>query len=119
MSNPTVDDLEEQPELNAELATEAALDARHAHPSDGQYALIALALAALTAVEVGIYYLRSAHLTIAVLLVLMVIKFSVVVGFFMHLRFDSKVLRRLFIGGLTLAVSVYTILLFMFGIFHV
>jgi len=119
MSNPTVDDLEEEPGLNAELASEAALDSRHAHPSDAQYGLIALALATLTAIEVAIYYLRSDHLTIAVLLVLMVIKFSVVVGFFMHLRFDSKVLRRLFIGGLTLAVTVYTIFLFMFGIFHV
>jgi cytochrome c oxidase subunit 4 len=84
-----------------------------------QYGLIALALAALTAIEVGVYYLRSDSLTIVVLLILMAIKFAVVVGFFMHLRFDSKVLRRLFVGGLVLAVSVYTILLFMLGIFHV
>ena len=119
MSNPTVDELEDEPELNAELAAEAALDARHAHPSDFQYGLIALALAALTAIEVGIYYLHSDHLTIVVLLILMVIKFSVVVGFFMHLRFDSPVLRRLFVGGLILAVSVYSIFLFMLGIFHV
>ncbi|HEY2428738.1 MAG TPA: cytochrome C oxidase subunit IV family protein, partial [Acidimicrobiales bacterium] len=90
-----------------------------AHPSDVQYGLIALALAALTAIEVGVYYLRSDSLTIVVLLILMAIKFAVVVGFFMHLRFDSKVLRRLFVGGLVLAVSVYTILLFMLGIFHV
>jgi cytochrome c oxidase subunit IV len=119
MSNPIVDELAEHPEANAELATEAALDSRHAHPSDAQYILIALGLAFLTAVEVAVYYLHSDSATIGVLLVLMVLKFAVVVGFFMHLRFDSRVLRRLFLGGLTLAVSVYTIVLFAFGIFHV
>ena len=119
MPTPSVDELDENPELNAELGAEAALEARHAHPSDGQYMLVALALGALTLMEVGIYYLHSNHATIAVLVVLMVLKFSMVVGFFMHLRFDSPVLRRLFVGGLTLAVGVYTILLFMFGIYHV
>jgi cytochrome c oxidase subunit 4 len=111
--------VEEDPELNTELATEEALETRSHHPSDGQYALIALALAVMTAIEVGIYYLHSDHLTIVVLLILMVIKFSVVVGFFMHLRFDSPVLRRLFLMGLILAVTVYSIVLFILGIFHV
>jgi hypothetical protein len=48
----------------------------------------------------------------------MALKFSIVVAFFMHLRFDSPVLRRLFLGGLGLAVTVYLILLLMFGILH-
>ena len=48
----------------------------------------------------------------------MALKFSIVVGFFMHLRFDSPVLRRLFVGGLCLAVTIYVIIFFMFGIFH-
>jgi cytochrome c oxidase subunit 4 len=106
-------------ESDAELATDAALESRHHHPSDLEYILIALALAVMTAVEVGIYYLHSDSLTIVVLLMLMALKFSIVVGFFMHLRFDSPVLRRLFIGGLMLAGTVYTIVLFIFGIYHV
>lgn len=101
------------------LASEAARESRSHHPPDGEYILIALALAVLTAIEVGIYYLHSDSATIVVLLLLMVLKFSIVVGFFMHLRFDSPVLRRLFVGGLLLAVSVYTIILFIFGIYHV
>jgi cytochrome c oxidase subunit IV len=53
-----------------------------------------------------------------VLLVLMACKFAIVVGYFMHLRFDSPLLRRLFVGGLITAVTVYTIALLMFGVFH-
>jgi cytochrome c oxidase subunit IV len=106
-------------ESDAELATDAALESRHAHPSDLQYIGIAALLAVLTAIEVGIYYLHSDSATIVVLLILMTVKFSVVVGFFMHLRFDSPVLRRLFVGGLVLALFVYTITLFILGIYHV
>jgi cytochrome c oxidase subunit 4 len=97
----------------------AAETHQHAHPGDGTYILIALALVVLTAVEVGIYYLKSSTLNSVVLLCLMALKFSVVVGFFMHLRFDSPALRRLFIGGLMLAVTVYVIILFIFGILSV
>ena len=92
---------------------------QRAHPGDAQYILIALALAVLTAIEVGIYYLKGSTLNTAVLLALMALKFSMVVGFFMHLRFDSPILRRLFVGGLTLAATIYIIVLFTFGVFHV
>lgn len=109
----------DDPGLDAELAVEAAETSRHAHPSDLQYIGIAFGLAVLTAIEVGVYYLQSSKAVIVVLLVLMAIKFAIVVGFFMHLKFDSVVLRRLFLGGLALACSVYTIILFAFGIFHV
>jgi cytochrome c oxidase subunit IV len=112
---PTAEPIED----DAELASEAALESRSHHPSDLQYIGIAGALAVLTAIEVGIYYLKSDPATIVVLIILMALKFSIVVGFFMHLRFDSPVLRRLFTGGLMLAVTIYTITLFIFGIFHV
>ena|ERR1700730_5760499 len=118
MSEPTTEHLEANPELDAELAAEEALESRHAHPSDSVYVLIAVALAALTAIEVGLYYLKASTQTALTLLVLMALKFSIVVAFFMHLRFDSPVLRRLFIIGLSLAVTVYVLLLLMFGILH-
>ena len=91
----------------------------HAHPSDSVYIVVALVLAALTALEVGIYYLKGGTVNTAALLVLMVAKFAIVVLFFMHLRFDSKIFRRLFVMGLALAGGIYTIVLFTFGIFHV
>jgi cytochrome c oxidase subunit 4 len=45
------------------------------------------------------------------LLILMVIKFALIVGFFMHLRFDSALLRRTFSFGLALGLAVYLITL--------
>jgi cytochrome c oxidase subunit IV len=115
MSEPTT---AAAPESDTELAVEAALEARHAHPPDSVYVLIAFGLAVLTAIEVGLYYLKASTQTAVVLLMLMALKFSIVVAFFMHLRFDSPVLRRLFTGGLGLAVTVYVIILLMFGILH-
>jgi cytochrome c oxidase subunit 4 len=105
-------------EEDAELAVEAALESRHAHPSDLTYVGIAIILAVFTAIEVGIYYLHPSTWTALSLLLFMTLKFGVVVAYFMHLRFDSPIFRRLFIGGLTLAVVVYTIVLFMFGFYH-
>ena len=85
------------------------------HPSDGRYWIIAVILGAVTAVEV---YLSYAHwlgnAAAPLLLIGMVVKFFLVASFFMHLKFDSKVLRRLLISGLFLAVGCYCGVLFMF-----
>ena len=93
----------------------------HAHPSDGQYIVIALILAAITAAEVATYYIdffneHFAFLLIA-LLPMMIVKFGIVAAFFMHLRFDNPLLRRIFAGGLLLAVAVYMIALTTFHVF--
>jgi len=106
-------------ETEAELEVDEALETRQHHPSDLQYIGIAAVLAVLTATEVGVYYLKANHATIVVLLILMVLKFTMVVAFFMHLRFDSPILRRLFVTGLVLAVVIYSSLLFILGIYHV
>ena len=44
---------------------------------------------------------------ITLLLVLMAIKFVVVAANFMHLKFDDKLLTRIFYSGLFLAVVVF------------
>ena len=90
----------------------------HAHPSEWRYIQIALALAIVTAAEVTVYYLSLAKLTmVIVLLAMAVVKFSLVAAFFMHLRFDSRLFRRVFITGIALAITVYTIVLLSFGVF--
>ena len=48
--------------------------------------------------------------------VLAVLKFVIVVLYFMHLKFDSPMFRRFFVTGIVLAISVYTIVL---ATFHV
>jgi cytochrome c oxidase subunit 4 len=90
------------------------------HPSEGQYVLIAGILAVLTGIEVALSYLKvggSQGITNGTLLVLAAIKFTMVAAFFMHLRFDKPILRRLFVTGLVLAILVYVAYLSTLGVF--
>ena len=48
---------------------------------------------------------------------MMVIKFAIVAGYFMHLKFDSSLFTRLFVSGLLLAIFVYTAALATFHFF--
>jgi cytochrome c oxidase subunit 4 len=80
----------------------------HEHPSDGKYIQIAVILGLITAVEIAIpYFTEVSGLWLALMLALMIAKFAIVVAWFMHLKFDSSLFRRLFVGGLVLAVLVY------------
>jgi cytochrome c oxidase subunit 4 len=90
-----------------------------AHPTDAQYMKIALVLAAITAVEVGIYYVKAQlGLVFAPILISMAaVKFFLVGAFFMHLRFDNRVLRRFFVTGIVLAIIIYVIVFLLLGVF--
>ena len=89
----------------------------HGHPSDLQYIVVALILAVVTGIEVAVYYVTSLKdALVPILLVLSLIKFVMVVLWFMHLRFDSRIFRRLFVTGLILAIAVYLIVLTTFDV---
>jgi cytochrome c oxidase subunit 4 len=77
------------------------------HPSDWFYIRIFLALVILTALEVSTYYIDFGPLFLPMLLIVMTIKFAMVILYFMHLKFDDKLLSRLFYAGLFLAIAVY------------
>jgi cytochrome c oxidase subunit 4 len=102
------------PELEAAPGHDPLLHAGagHAHPSPVKYVGIAILLAIITALEVALYYINMpAGLLVAFLMVLAFLKFTMVVAFFMHLKFDSPMLRRVFITGIILAGVVYTVAL--------
>jgi cytochrome c oxidase subunit 4 len=84
----------------------------HDHPSDLKYIKIALILAALTLIEVLTYTfdMKGAAL-MAVIFPLMIIKFAIVAGYFMHLKFDSKIFTVMFVSGLAFALAMYLLLL--------
>jgi cytochrome c oxidase subunit IV len=86
---------------------------QHAHPSDRNYIVVAVLLAAITALEVGTYFLEdpSTTLLVVALFPLMIAKFAVVCGWFMHLRYDNPLFKRVFVFGLSLAIGVYIIVL--------
>jgi cytochrome c oxidase subunit IV len=90
---------------------------KHEHPSDIQYVYVALFLATVTAAEVAVYYVKALEgLLVPILVVMASVKFSVVVLWFMHLRFDSRLFRRLFVAGGVLALFCFTIVLSTFHI---
>lgn len=81
--------------------------------SDKLYVLIALFLAVMTAIEVAVSYAETTLGKVAVplLLTLMVIKFFSVAWYFMHLKNDPKMARRVFAFGLSVAVIIFTVML--------
>jgi heme/copper-type cytochrome/quinol oxidase subunit 4 len=93
------------------------------HPTPRQYVQIAVVLALITLLEVLAFYVQRGDLgftisraaLILLLIVMMAIKFTLVVLWYMHLRFDSPYYRRFFLAGLLLALSVFLAVLLMFG----
>lgn len=105
-------------ERAAEHHPPATVTRERAHPGPAEYVKVAIVLAAVTAIEVVLFYLDMPDAAlIGGLLVLSLVKFSLVVLWFMHLRFDSLLFRRLFIAGISLALAVYTIVLISLGVF--
>lgn len=87
----------------------------HTHgPTNRTYITIFLILLAITVLEVSTYFwdkwfgrTDTSVVAYPLLLVLMVIKFGLIASVFMHLRFDSKMLSRIFYFGIVIAVVVY------------
>lgn len=96
--------------------TETSLEEHaHDHPSEFQYVKIAIFLGIVTALEVVVVYIDSlTDLIVPILSAMMIVKFVAVAGYFMHLKFDSKIFRRFFILGIILAMAIYGVVLWTF-----
>ena len=83
------------------------------HPSPKQYVQIAIVLAVLTAIEVALYYTEDivGVFTDPLLIFLAIGKYVNVVGWFMHLRFENKMVNRFFAGGMILALFLFAIVM--------
>ena len=83
------------------------------HPGVTEYVEIAVILAVVTGAEVALFFAGRAgvatQITVPTLLFFTAMKFALVVMWFMHLRFDNRLFRQLFIAGLVLAVIVYAV----------
>lgn len=89
---------------------------RSHHPGDAEYIRIGLLLAAITAFEVALFYIDVERaLLIGVLVVASAAKFIIVVSFFMHLKFDSRLFTIAFVTGFFLAFAVFTVVLATLG----
>ena len=87
------------------------------HASPGLYWAIGGVLTVITAVEVALFYIPAmAPVLVPLLLVLSATKFSLVVMFFMHLRFDSRIFSGVFLAGLVLASFMTVALIILFKV---
>jgi cytochrome c oxidase subunit IV len=88
----------------------------HAHPGARTYVLVGVVLAVITLAEVFFYTQESVRVfLVPLLLVLSASKFALVVGFYMHLKFDHPLFFGVFGFGLLVAASIITALIFLFG----
>ena len=90
------------------------------HPTFKQYVAIAIFLFAITIIEFLIIVpedFRGKGWTIAPLAILSAIKFAAVIFFYMHLKFDNRLLTWIFLGGLALGFAVVFALVGLFGAF--
>ena len=112
--------MQQRVELNE---TEAYAARRHRgrtvrHPSPKEYVRIAIVLAVVTGGEVGIYYTKvSRGILIPLLFAFAAVKFTLVVLWFMHLRFDSRTYARFFLLGLAGAITLFIVVLLTFRAF--
>lgn len=94
--------------MSSITANDHAHDDNHGHPSLEAYVRIAIILAIITAVEVAIYYIPAfADVLVPLLIVLSAIKFVTVVGYFMHLKFDDKMLTFIFTAALIASMVIF------------
>lgn len=84
------------------------------HPSPFKYAMIAVILVVITAVEVATSYLEGSvndHIIIGLLVFFAIVKFTTVASWYMHLKTDRPLFRYMFILGITAAIVLYAVVL--------
>jgi cytochrome c oxidase subunit IV len=107
------------------MAVESPHSAAASHAGGGGHATVrtyvnvAIVLAVITAIEVATLYVPGIPhaLLVISLLAMSAVKFFLVVGFFMHLRYDHPIMRSLFIGPLIIAIAIILALMALFSAF--
>jgi cytochrome c oxidase subunit IV len=85
------------------------------HPGPTVYILVAVVLVVLTAMEIGVFYAPFLQAwLVPLLIILAILKFILVAGFYMHLRYDNSVFTTLFAFPLLLAVMICGSLMLLF-----
>jgi cytochrome c oxidase subunit 4 len=93
-------------------------EVEHVHPTWSTYWKVALILTLITVAEVWAYYIPSfvaGRGFVPTLLILSALKFTIVVMFYMHLKYDHRLFRVLFTGPLLVASLTLLGLMFLFG----
>jgi cytochrome c oxidase subunit 4 len=85
------------------------------HPGPALYIKIGITLAVLTALEVAVFYFDFPQVVMTLILLgLSAAKFVLVVGYFMHLKFDDSRFMWLFVAPLIVMAAIGIALLALF-----
>ena len=106
------------PAPHADHAADAHAGIEHAHPTWKTYFLVGFILTFITVVEVSAYYIKpweESRWYVPSMLIMSGAKFIIVVMFYMHLKYDHKLFRSLFVGPLIIAMLTIIALMFLFG----
>lgn len=83
------------------------MNAKAAHPTARTFWKVGAILAVITALEFGILYVEALRpLMVTILFALSIVKFAMVAAYFMHLKFDGRVLSAIFAVGVVLATLI-------------
>lgn len=86
-----------------------------AHPGPVLYVIVAAFLVMLTAMELTVFYVHALKpVLVPVLLILSAAKFALVAMFYMHLRYESRILTGVFAFFLVIALTLVVALLMLF-----
>ncbi|MCH7478356.1 MAG: cytochrome C oxidase subunit IV family protein [SAR324 cluster bacterium] len=89
------------------------------HPGWKTYAVIAFILTTVTLLEVWIFLLKwPREITVPSLVLLSAFKFVLVAMYYMHLKFDHWIFRRILLAGVVLGFSVFLWLLSLYTFSH-
>ncbi len=88
-----------------------------AHPTPLTYFKAAMVLAILTGIEVGVFYIDALEPAfLPIFLLLSIVKFALVVLFYMHLKYDHRLFSSMFVGGVILAIVVTVAVMSLFQV---
>lgn len=81
--------------------------AAHSHPTVKTFLSVGAILFVITAIEFGIVYIEGIRTTIiAILFLLSAVKFWLVASYFMHLKWEGRILAWVFAVGIVLATLI-------------
>ena len=99
----------------------SAIEKEHSHTTPATYVKIAIILAVITLVELAYPYATVDikgldQFYMPILGALSLVKFFIVLGYFMHLKFDPAVLKVIFAFSLVIATGVMIALMMLFDV---
>jgi len=90
-----------------------------AHPGPATWVRVLVLLTVATVLEVLTYAFEGTlgALTAPILILFAIVKFVLVVAYYMHLKFDNRILTGIFAWGMLIAISIFAAMAALYHIY--